>query len=226
MTLAPMEGYAAEQSSAEQSLSEKEAMNEANALKADGTSKLSAGDPEAALDRATCPSQESYGRGIALCLESKITGKLLGQLYVNRAQAHARLERHQEALEEAEAGLVEDPENGRGFWRAASSALCLERFDHAAALCMRGIKALGDSAALDTWLKEALLEEAKSALEKSREQDVAREEEVNPVAQELADRAVSLVQAYDTAQNLEDLRRAVKLFQASLEEDLSSAEER
>eukprot|EP00435_Cladocopium_sp_Y103_P025474 s1096_g6.t1 len=194
-------------------------IEQVNTFKVEGNTKLTSGDLTAAV--------ESYSCGIALCRKLKISGKPLGQLYVNRAQARARLEQHELALQDAEAGLLEDSENGRGFWRAASSAMSLERYDHCAALCMRGIKVLGDSAAL-----EGMLEEAKSRMETPTESSTATEFEkgaeatsVNAVAEELAQRAVSLLQSYQREpSNKEDLQRAVKLFQATLQEDPQNEE--
>ena len=68
-------------------------------LKKEGNLQLSSGDPEAAA--------AAYGEAIELCL-GRLSGKTLAQLYVNRAQAHARLERHLQALQDAEAALLED----------------------------------------------------------------------------------------------------------------------
>lgn len=194
------------------------AMEQVNSFKVEGNAKLTSGDLMAAV--------ESYSCGIALCQKLKISGKSLGQLYVNRAQARARLEQHELALQDAEAGLLEDTENGRGFWRAASSAMSLERYDHCAALCMRGIKVLGDSAAL-----EGMLEEARSRMDPTEtstatefEKNVEEATSANAVAEELSQRAVSLLQSYQREANKEDLQRAVKLFQATLQEDPQNEE--
>ncbi|CAJ1353426.1 unnamed protein product [Effrenium voratum] len=176
--------------------------------RAAGNAQLGAGEALAAL--------ESYSNGIELCAKHSITGKLLGQLYVNRAQAQARLERHDLALQDCRAGLQEDPGNGRGYWRGASSALKLRQGDEAARLCMRGIKVLGDSASL-----ESLLEEAKAQIEKDKTAIVEEEKETEvSVGQALADRAASLLLAFrQDPSRADDLRRAVKLFEASLQEE-------
>lgn len=68
-------------------------------LKTKGNGRLSAGDPQGAA--------AAYGEGIELCL-GRLSGKVLAQLYVHRAQARARLEQHLQALEDAEAALRED----------------------------------------------------------------------------------------------------------------------
>ncbi|CAJ1437324.1 unnamed protein product [Effrenium voratum] len=164
--------------------------------RAEGNAQLGAGEALAAL--------ESYSNGIELCAKHSITGKLLGQLYVNRAQAQARLERHDLALQDCRAGLQEDPGNGRGYWRGASSALKLRQGDEAARLCMRGIKVLGDSASL-----ESLLEEAKAQIEKDKTAIVEEEEETEvSVGQALADRAASLLLAFrQDPSRADDLRQ-------------------
>ncbi|CAE7741257.1 NHD1 [Symbiodinium pilosum] len=120
--------------------------------------------------------------------------------------------------------MSEDPMNGRAYWRAATAALGLDRPDTAAALCMRGIKVLGDSDTLSSLLEEAKqkLEEAKRNEEGIQTAPACSEEEPS-IASELSERAAALLRSHrnqdEAERKFDDVRRAVKLFQASLQED-------
>eukprot|EP00439_Symbiodinium_sp_Y106_P049988 s3396_g6.t1 len=193
--------------------------------KSDGNARLTEGDVSSAV--------ECYSRGIDAAKEAGVEGKLLSQLYLNRAQAQTRLGRQAEALQDSEFALEHDQLNGRAYWRAATAALGLNRPDTAAALCMRGIKVLGDSDTLSSLLEEAKqkLEEAKRSEEDTQRaaSSQAEAEEAEPtIASELSERAAALLRTYrdqdEAVRKFEDIRRAVKLFQASLQEDSNNEE--
>ncbi|CAE7949520.1 SGTB [Symbiodinium sp. KB8] len=193
--------------------------------KSDGNARLTEGDVSGAV--------ECYSRGIDAAKEAGVEGKLLSQLYLNRAQAQARIGKQAEALQDSEFALEHDQLNGRAYWRAATAALGLNRPDTAAALCMRGIKVLGDSDTLSSLLEEAKqkLEEAKRSQEDTQRaaSSQVEAEEVEPtIASELSERAAALLRAYrdqdEAVRQFENIRRAVKLFQASLQEDSNNEE--
>ncbi|CAE8688544.1 unnamed protein product [Polarella glacialis] len=186
----------------------------ANLWKVEGNSRLTAGDDAGALD--------SYTRGIEAASQAGISGKLLSQLHTNRAQAHIRLGSFAEALKDSEVAFASDPSNGKAYWRGATAALRLDNAEEAAAICMRGIRAVGDSAGL-----AGLLEDARSRLSQGGEPQRCKDPEVcdnaPSVAQELADRAAGLLEIYLQADSAcrsdDDARRSMRLFQACLKED-------
>eukprot|EP00933_Yihiella_yeosuensis_P052051 TRINITY_DN50033_c0_g1_i1.p1 TRINITY_DN50033_c0_g1~~TRINITY_DN50033_c0_g1_i1.p1 ORF type:complete len:311 (+),score=77.09 TRINITY_DN50033_c0_g1_i1:41-934(+) len=178
--------------------------------KAEGNARLTAGDTQGALD--------SYSRGIAAANEAGLKGTVLGQLYANRAQVHMRLKNFLAAFEDCKVAIENDPGNGKAYWRGATAALELDRPQEAAAICMRGIKAVGDSDSLSDLLEEARSKLQVTSLSTSSEEDASRNS-----AQELADRAASLLDRYILAQGAsrskDDARLSMALFQDCLRKD-------
>eukprot|EP00930_Biecheleria_cincta_P004955 TRINITY_DN105883_c0_g1_i1.p1 TRINITY_DN105883_c0_g1~~TRINITY_DN105883_c0_g1_i1.p1 ORF type:complete len:314 (-),score=80.12 TRINITY_DN105883_c0_g1_i1:27-941(-) len=192
------------------------ASERADLWKSEGNSRLVAGDLQGALN--------SYGRGLEAAQQAKVGPKLLSQLHTNRAQVHIRMGNHAEALEDCEAALLHDPSNGKAYWRGATAALRLDQAEASAAICMRGIKAVGDSAGLSVLLEEAIARQ--KALVTAAEEQTESLDKDGDAGQELAERAASLLEAYretdEASRKEDDLRRAIRLFQAGLQEDPSN----
>ena len=108
-------------------------------LKNSGAKALSEGDVEDA-----CHNYAAAVELAARVLETSgtnevVTKELVGILFANLSLCHLRLARYEESLHDAIAATKVSPKYVKGYFRAASALIALERFDEAAGAISSGL---------------------------------------------------------------------------------------
>lgn len=108
-----------------------------------GNTQLKAGDHTSAI--------ESYTKGIELANG----GALRSQLFGNRAQVSLLLGKDEDAISDSELAIADDINNAKAYWRGASAAMHLQKYEVAKDFCERGLAIASDNTALLNLLKQA-----------------------------------------------------------------------